>query len=243
MRSQLRILVGTLIVGAVAAWGPVISTTIAEMETFRIRDVRVTGLTYLTEARVVAQLDLGQFASVWGDREHWEDRLSAHPLISHASIERRLPGGLRVEVVERTPVALAPTPTLEPVDSEGHRLPLDPTHFRLDLPVISASAYPPPDASVFPGEVRALASELERLTEVDPTFVERVSTIGFSEDGALLFRLIEPRVDVLAHPGTPVGRLRQAEAALAHALAIRPGEAPVVVDLRYSGQVVVRHNR
>ena len=46
-------------------------------------------------------------------------------------VERRLPNRLRVEIEERRPVALAATPTLEPVDGEGVRLPIDPTLYVL----------------------------------------------------------------------------------------------------------------
>ena len=45
--------------------------------------------------------------------------VSAHPLVRAATVTRRLTDGLLVEVTERTPVALAPTPTLEPIDAEN----------------------------------------------------------------------------------------------------------------------------
>jgi len=51
-------------------------------------------------------------------------RLRAHPLIRAVEVSRRLPGTLVVEVEERVPVGLVPTPTLQPVDRDGHRLPL-----------------------------------------------------------------------------------------------------------------------
>ena len=51
--------------------------------------------------------------------------------------------GLLVLVAERIPIALAPTPTLEPVDAERYRLPLDPAEYRLNLPIISTPLTPP----------------------------------------------------------------------------------------------------
>jgi hypothetical protein len=243
MRRQLMVLGLTLALGPVVIWGPMALDAVTAMETFRISEIQVTGEQYLTEQSVIDQMDLGQFASVWGDRETWAERLSNHPLIREADVRRRLPNGLRVTVVERRPVALAPTPTLEPVDAEGFRLPIDPTVHRLDLPIITSERYPPAEAYVFPLEVRNLAVELEALTRADEEFVRNVSSIEQTADGALRVHLIEPLVEFLIPPGTPVGRLREAQSALRHAMSQNPGRAPAVIDLRFSGQVVVRRAR
>lgn len=243
MRSQIRVLLGTLLVGAAAVWGPRGFDAMARMQTFRIADVDVAGAQVLAEDSVVAQLRLGQFASVWGDRDEWADRLVRHPLIRTARVERRLPNGLRVEIEERRPVALAATPTLEPVDAEGVRLPIDPTLYRLDLPIIDATRFPPADAAVFPAEVRGLAAEVQHLWETDADLYHRISTIRQAEDGSLVVRLMTPDVEMLLPARTPEGRLREATAALEHAIRTAPADLPSVVDLRYADQVVVRRIR
>ena len=245
MRRELKILGLTLALSPVVIWGPRALDAMAALETFRLStsEIEVTGVQYITRGSVIEQMDLGQFASVWGDRETWAERLSTHPLILEAHVRRRLPNGLRVTVVERRPVALAPTPTLEPVDAEGFRLPIDPTVHRMDLPIITSERYPEAEAAVFPAEVRNLAVELEALTLADGKFVQNVSSIERAADGSLRLHLIKPPVEFLIPEGTPVVRLREAQAALRHAMSQNPGHVPAVIDLRFSGQVVVRRVR
>jgi hypothetical protein len=62
-------------------------------------------------------------------------------------------------------------------------------------------------------------------------------------DGAVAVRLVAPDVELLLPPRVPLGRLREAEAALTHALSVAPGRMPAVVDLRFADQVVVRRAR
>lgn len=244
MRSMVKVLLLTLGLGAVAAWGPPLADAVAKLETFRISAIEVTGIQYLSRDAVVEQLALGQFASVWGDREEWAERLTAHPLVREATVERRfLPNGLRVSIQERRPVALAPTPTLEPVDGDGYRLPLDPTRYAIDLPIISASRFPPADASVFPEEVRALAAALESLTLADEAFVDGISMLERLDDGAVRIAFVEGAVEYLVPEETSVGRLRDAEAAVEHARSQDLGRGPLVVDLRFADQIVVRRAR
>jgi hypothetical protein len=243
MRSQLNVLAATLVLGAAAVWGPRGLDVMSDLQTFRIAEVDVRGAQVLVEDSVVAQMRLGQFASVWGDRDVLADRLTRHPLIRTARVHRRLPNGLRVEIEERQPIALAATPTLEPVDAEGVRLPIDPTRYRLDLPIISATTLPPADAAVFPAEVRSLAAEIEHLWETDLDFYQRISTIRRAADGSFVVRLMSPEVEVVLPSAVPVGRLQEAKAALEHAIRSEPADLPSAVDLRFVDQVVVRRDR
>jgi cell division septal protein FtsQ len=240
MRNEIKVLLGTIALGPVLFWGPRVLEDVAGLDVFRISRVDVSGAYYVTSDAVIEQLGLGPLASVWGDRDAWAERVAEHPLILEAEVRRRLPNRLRVTVRERRPVAFAATPTLEALDAEGVRLPIDPTRTALDLPVIAAGEMPPADAAVFPAEVRRLASELEYLTGIDEDFVTRISTVRYAADGALKMELLQPEVDFLMPSRTPIDRLREGRAALQHAIAFDPGHPPSVVDLRFAGQVVVR---
>lgn len=240
MRRDGRILLATVCFGAVVAWGDRIQERVADMEFFRIDEVEVRGLRYMEESEVVALLGLLPETSVFSDKAAWNDRLQAHPLIKTARVARRLPNRLLVVVTERTPVALAPTPTLEPMDAEGRRLPLDPAEFRLDLPVIHTARRPPRGSRHFPEEVRRLAAEVEHLMAADTSFLQLVSSVAWSSRGAISVRWTEPSVEFLLPTHAPPARLREGLGALADAASRSPRGMPDAIDLRFADQVVVR---
>lgn len=240
MRRDVRILLTTAALGAFAIWGPDLTATIREMETFLVTDVQVRGVRYLAEEEVVALVGVTPETSVWGDPVVWADRVARHPLVRTARVTRLLPDGLLVEVMERTPVALAPTPTLEPVDAEGYRLPLDPAEYRLDLPVLASAQRPPAGARLVPDDVRRLAREVDHLMMADTAFLQRVSSVSWTERGAMVVSWTEPPVDFLLPPSTPPARLREGLGALADAVAKTPDALPTAIDLRFEDQVVVR---
>jgi len=243
MRRDVRILLATAVLGAVATAIPMLSDALSRMETFRISDVEVRGLRFLTEDSVIARLQLRPESSVWTDTGVWAERIVSHPLIRSVEVRRKVPGGLLIMVEERFPVALAATPTLEPVDAEGYRLPIDPSRYRLDLPVISADRTPPNESQLFPEDVRVLVAAISHLMNSDAAFVQRVSTLRQGGRGSFIARLTRPEVDFLLEPGTSAVRLKEGQAALNDAMSKNPGEVPAAIDLRFREQVVVRRSR
>jgi hypothetical protein len=240
MRRDTKILMTTVCFGAVVSWGGALPDAVVQHPAFHVEAVEVRGLRFMSEVAVVALLDLGSGSSVWSDKAVWTDRLLAHALIKEAEVTRRPPGGLLVSVVERTPIALAPTPTLEPIDAEGVRLPLDPAEYRLDLPVIQTRRLPPSGSRLVPEDVRRLAAEVEHLMAADTAFLQLVSSVAWDDRGALIASWTEPPVTFLLPPHAPPARLREGIGALADAVAKSPGRPPAVIDLRFADQVVVR---
>lgn len=103
---------------------------------FHVRQVQVEGTRYLSPDTVVARLHIDTLSSVWDDIAPLEQRVRELPQVASVSIVRRLPGTLLVTVRENLPVALVPgLQGLEPVDSTGRGLPIDPSREELDLPV------------------------------------------------------------------------------------------------------------
>ncbi len=243
MRRDVRILLATTVLGAAAMWGPMLPEAVFRMETFRISEVVVRDFRFLAEDSIVARLQLGPESSVWTDTDVWRERVVSHPLIRSAEVRRKIPNGLVITVEERAPIALAPTPTLEPVDAEGYRLPIDPARYRLDLPVISTRRTPPDGSRLFPEDVRVLVAEIDQLMKSDAAFVQKVSTLRLDDRGALVARLTGPAIDFLLPRGASGAKLREGEAALADALSRNPGDVPVAIDLRFADQVVVRRSR
>ena len=241
MRRDLRIIGATVLLAGAWTGGGRVVAALSAMDTFRVIDVEISGLESVERGEVLALLDLTQETSVWGDLAAWEDRLTAHPLLEEARVRRRIPGTLVVDVVERRPIALAPTPTLEPVDRKGVLLPLDPAERRMDLPILDVRELPAPGGRLLPTRDRVLAGEVARLLDADTSFQRMVSEVAWGDDpNTLVVRWSEPALEFLLARGTPGSRLRDGLAVLADALAREPEPSPAVIDLRYADQVVVR---
>ena len=240
MTRQLKVLAAMVAVGPLAYWGPGWVEMTRDLEVFAVRDVEVTGIKLLSEDAVVARLALGSFASVWGDADVWRQRIAADPMVRAVEIRRRIPSKLLVDVDERVPIALAGTPMLEPIDAEGYRLPIDPTLYPLDLPIISSRGPVSEDAALFPEEVRSLAAEVEHLMATHQDFVRRISTIRWHAEDVVAVRLQRLDVDFIMPVLTTGERIREGESALGHAMQQGAGRSPVEVDLRFAEQVIIR---
>jgi hypothetical protein len=229
---------------AVAVGGVVsrIPKALAEVEAFRVTEIRLRGARFLTEEEAVKTLALAANASVWDDTGILETRLEEHPLVRKATIHRRFPNALLLKVVEEEPVALFPTPTLEPVDVAGRILPIDPAFHKLDLPIMGGAGRDGPGA-LDPAGRRVLAEEISRLAQGDPEFQARISDFALNARGDVSARISDPPVTILFRPGLPSGRIQTGLRVLADAQS-RFGERGVAdLDLRFDDQVVVRLGR
>lgn len=111
------------------------------MTFFRVRQVEVVGLRYLDERDVVRRLGLPADASIVDALDGARAAAAAIPGVVAASVERRLPGTLRVTVLEEMPVALTPQEgRLVLIDRRGRVLPFDPTRAPASLPVAERHA-------------------------------------------------------------------------------------------------------
>ena len=142
-RSPLRrALRATLLVGAVGAaasapwWGP---AALGRLAYFRVRRVELEGVRYVRPAELLARIGADTTRSVWGDLAPVERRVAAHPMVAAATVERRLPGTLRVRLTERVPVAMALVRDGVVVyDATGAVLPIEPSAVGgLDVPVVA----------------------------------------------------------------------------------------------------------
>ena len=142
---------------------------------FRVRRVEFHGITHLTPERLMPAIRLAENASIFASLDGIDDRLKAVPGVLGASVHRRIPGTLRVDIDEARPVALAPARDggMTLVDERGRSLPFDPTISAPDLPII-----PRPDSAV--------AGVLARVREVDPGLFARVTSAARYQKDVIL---------------------------------------------------------
>ena len=205
---------------------------------FRVRQVEIVGIRYLSAERVLEALQLSPRASVFDDTEVLVGRLRGLPGIADASVIRRPPASLRLIVRETEPVALLEDArgSLEVVGADARPLPFDPagpgagaSAGPFDLPIVRAGAA---DSGV--------VGLLARMQAVDPALFQAI-------DAAREVRGDSPGSDVALELGTHrvlLSRDAGPEVIQAVILVVRDLAAKHrpydELDARYAGQVVVR---
>lgn len=239
LRMVLRVGVLVALVGGVYLAGQAVPEALARIPVFQAREFEFRGLRLLSDSSARAAAAFEPDASLWDDPSTWEERLEAHPLVVEARVSRRFPHTLVVEVEEREPVGLVPTPTLEPVDEDGRYLPVDPGRVPLDYPILRPTVVeqevegPPPAV-----RVRALADAASRL-QASTEFWRDISEIAPGANGEIVVRWGHPQVTFLLPPVVDVAVLRQALQALEEAGSRGDGRVPTRIDLRWAGMIVV----
>ena len=225
-RSRRGVKAVAILVGAIVLWlgGP---RVLRHVGFFRVRQIELVGVRYISPGAVIGALALTPRASVFDGTDELTARLRALPGIADARVVRRFPGALKVIVREVEPVALVPGGAGGPltvVDSGGHALPYDPSRVGLDLPVA---------ASLDSGLVAVLAL----VQSVDPTLFETISSARPLRGGSdVVLQMGAKRVLLGRDAGPDVIR---ALGRVTEDLAAR--ERPYAeLDARYAGQVVVR---
>jgi cell division protein FtsQ len=238
MKRRLVLAAFGLLAAAAASsplWAPPALRRIALFEANRIE---VVGTRLLAPHEVVAASGIRIGASVWTDPGAWEAALRRHPVIATATVERRMPGTLRIRITEKRPAAFVAAGTLRPATALGEILPVDPARVPIDLPIAGTA----PDTARRvrdPATLRLLA-EAGRLAEADPALMARVSELRMDRGGAIHLILAAPRTEVLLMPGASPARLTQLRAALDDVGRRAPAGGGATVDARFADQVVVR---
>ncbi len=157
---------------------------------FRVRNVVVEGTRYLSPDTVVSRLSIDTLRSVFDDTPPLERRLRTLRQVADVKITRKLPGTLIISVSENPPVALAPGPQgLEPVDSLGISLPIDPA---LD---------PPLDLPIANQRDVALTRMLGDIRERSSALFRRISEVSRTGSGDVLLLLTSGSTPMRRPPG------------------------------------------
>jgi hypothetical protein len=222
----------------VQGWEVARPTVIAWIE---IRDVAVEGLDHVSRQDVLDRLALPANATLWSvSPAELAERLGAHPWIKHAVIQRRVPHGLDVIVVERKPAAiLAGASQFWLVDDEGAVLESGEDPAQSDLPLLKGLD---PDAlrqGENPTRLAAQAGirlagmldeEFHSRPEVDLSDPENV--VAYVKGLRFQFgsSAFEEKWD----------RYRKIDGTVRDDAPGKPAEHPRDIDLRFSGKVIVQ---
>jgi len=186
------------------------------MDAFRVRRVEVLGTRYMPAERALAATGITDSSSVFEDLDGWTDALRGERMVANARLLRRLPGTVRIEVIEAEPVALIRTPELRPVDALGRVLPIRLAGQNLDAPIVAHVAELDEDSIADPATLRLIAALLQ-IRSHDAALAHDVSEIGRAAGGGIRLRLRWPERAELLLPVVPDARtLREVRMALQH---------------------------
>lgn len=231
-------LIAVLVVLAHLPWG------LMRRRLGRVQDVRVEGLHYLDAARVCAIAGAAPGTDLIGfDPVRARQALLLSPRILRADVDRELPRGVRIRIVEREPVLLVQHGTPWEVDSSGVLLPLLADGAVADVPLLSGPRFDGVQAGAqirTPEMLRGLAW-VAALSQDELQLGGQVSQIGVSDASATELQLMNgTRVLTPAWPPgvRELSALRVVLADLQHR-----GVSAEVVDLRFHDQVIVKPSK
>ncbi len=226
MTGRVRVVAAGIIIAAVLSsywWAP---RALRPLRFFGVRRVDVSGTRYLTAEAVVRGMGLRAEASVFDDLGAIERRLEAVGGIARASVARRLPATLLVQVTEVEPVALAASPDgLVALAADARPLPYDVASAPVDAPIVRAAHRP-------------LLEGLAQVQTTDPALYAEVAAARVA-GGAMVLDMTRGRVllDLPVDPGVV-----QSVSSVRRDLASR-GTAWRELDGRFRGWVVVRRDQ
>jgi cell division septal protein FtsQ len=140
-RGGVLLALGAAIALSSAAWAALgpgwVRARLSSLRLFRIETIQVSGNRILSSATVLATAGLRAGESLVGlDLVAARDRLIAHPRVREASLRRRLPGTIVVEIAERVPCVIVRADRDYLVDAEGAIVAAADPGTRSDLPVL-----------------------------------------------------------------------------------------------------------
>jgi len=225
-----------------AAWASVgpgwVRARLTELRLFRIETMQVSGNRTLTSADVLAAAGLRTGESLVGlDLAASRARLIAHPRVRDASLRRRLPGTILVEIAERVPCVIVRADRDYLVDAEGVLIAQAAPGTRSDLPVLTgievvAGALTARGA----GDLAAGIELVAAIRQVGFPALSAVDHVDLSDPDDAVIVPVTGRPLVHAGRRDAVGRLRRWHL-VAPDMAQRWPELEYV-DLRAEGQVV-----
>jgi cell division septal protein FtsQ len=174
----LRTLAGAAVLAGAAWWA---AAAAADLPWLRVQHIRVHGNQRVHAGEIAALLEgmTGQ-SLVSVDLERWRSRLFASAWVADATLRRRLPGTIDVEVRERVPIGIARAGTdLYLVDAAGTVIDeYGPRYADCDLPIIDGLIAMPVSAPPAVDRARGqLVSRLMSELRTRPDLARRVSQI------------------------------------------------------------------
>jgi cell division protein FtsQ len=202
-------------------------------------NIEVTGMENVTKAQIMEVMgaDIGRnifFIPLAQQRA----QLEQIPWVESASVMRFVPNRLKVEILERSPVAFARVgPRMSLIDAGGTLMELTPKH-KYSFPVILGMNPGEPLSTRAP-RMKAYAEMVRDLDSGGARYSQDLSEVDLTDLEDVKVRVNDPAGDVLVHLGSS-DYLRRYRIYVTHAQGWRQQFQKLEsVDLRYDNQIIV----
>jgi len=221
---KLRVSSVALALAVLALAGVVSPWVLRHTPFFNVRQVELIGVRHHSPEQLLEALELAPDRNLFESHRDVEERASALPGVIFAKAKRRMPATLKIEVVERLPVAFVPTSSgLLALDSEANPLTYDPTENGLDLPIVESAD-------------SVLARILAAVWTVDSGFHRQVDAARLGDGDMVVLQV--GTTEVLLRQGSTTEDIRAVELVRRHLQAT--GRRYDELDARFEGRVIVR---
>ncbi|MFQ6616784.1 MAG: cell division protein FtsQ/DivIB [Fidelibacterota bacterium] len=212
---------------------------------FDLVDVRVMGNRFLDKGDLSQWVQLPADPALMDiDLEYVQTHLESHPYIKAARVSRDFPGSLRIDVVERVPLAYINQSPFHLIDQEGVILPASDQAYEFDIPTLSGFN---PAQELYPVGEQCLSQKV--LEAVDylnlirnrfPRLYADLSEVRINAGDEYVLYLSHYPTEILLGAAHLSQRLSLLQQFAQTVRGIRSLHDYRYVDLRYKKQIVVR---
>ena len=172
-------------------------------------------------------------------------RVESQPFVKSVRVNRQVPDALRIEVVEREPIASLSGGQLQYIDAEGVLLPYIQSPVRFDLPMISGingTQNVPPGKVIASNELIQAIEILQTALAIDSTVYHLISEVKMNDNSDIILYSAEGGVPIILGKGEIGKKLVTLQTFWNNF--VKNGDADKLryIDLRFDGQVVVKWN-
>jgi cell division protein FtsQ len=172
-------------------------------------------------------------------------RIESQPFVKSVRVNRQIPDALRIEIVEREPIASLSGGQLQYVDAYGVLLPYIQSSVRFDLPMISGIKGVQnvlPGKAVQSNELIQAIDVLQTALAIDSTVYHLISEVKMSDHDEIILYSADGGVPIILGNGEIAKKLVTLQTFWNNFVKTGDADKLRYIDLRYDGQVIVKWN-
>jgi len=170
-------------------------------------------------------------------------RILQQPFVKNARVTRQYPDAVRIQLVERQPIASVNNGQLRYIDAEAVLLPYIETSVKLDLPIINgvdSIQGAKPGETISNAELSEAIGLLQTALALDSTLFHFISEVNMNNGKDIILYSSDVPVPVIVGRGDYGKKLLMLETFWKNYVKTQSAQKIRYIDLRFNDQVVVK---